>query len=124
MNNMPSLVRTRCLHTCVAALTASVLMAGHPVFAQSQPSAAQAAAPAVAPADDTDEAQATPEPRVAKGDATRSWLGAQASRKQASSTRQTLSGPVMSTIHGRYVRSFGLDIERTPIRADMPNTNR
>jgi hypothetical protein len=27
-------------------------------------------------------------------------------------------------VHERYVKSFGQEIDRTPIRADMPNTTR
>jgi Protein of unknown function (DUF3613) len=68
--------------------------------------------------------EASKEISIGKGDATRAWLGAQAGRKQGSQTRQSLSGPVMSTVHDRYVKSFAQPIEPTPIRADMVNTNR
>ncbi len=124
MNTMSSLVRPlACARPArgpgvwrVAAAALWLLALGS-AFAQAQP----AAVPASVPDADTEEA---PEPRTGKGDATRAWLGAQASRKQASNTRQTLSGSVMSTVNKRYVDSFSRNIDPTPIRADMPETRR
>jgi hypothetical protein len=122
MNTMPTFVRT--FARMAAAVSLCTLLSGHLAFAQSQAGTAPAAT-ATAMADaDADDAPDAPEPRVAKGDATRAWLGAQASRKGASRTRQTLSGPVMSTVHERYVKSFSHEVERTPIRADMAPTGR
>ncbi len=124
MNTMPSLVRPLACARLArgqgiwrVALAAPLLLALGSAFAQAQP----AAATAVAPEASAEEAQ---EPRTGKGDSTRAWLGAQASRKQASSTRQTLSGSVMSTVNKRYVDSFSRNIDPTPIRADMPETRR
>lgn len=47
-----------------------------------------------------------PPPVEPNGQDTHRWLDSQASRKQASTTRQTLSGPVMEKVHERYVNSF------------------
>jgi hypothetical protein len=113
MNTMPLLARTLARTALVAIMP--MLWHGQTAWAQTQPAPADAEADASAPPQ---------EARLGKGDGTRAWLGAQASRKQASSTRQTLSGPVMSKVHERYVKSFGQEIDRTPIRADMPNTTR
>ncbi len=87
---------------------------------------AQAQAPtATAPVASTEAASGAPaQNQAGDGKATRAWLGAQSGRKQASSTRQTLSGPVMSTVHDRYVKSFAQPIEATPIRADMVSSGR
>lgn len=43
---------------------------------------------------------------------TKDWLQAQSSRAQASPVRQTLSGPVLSKVHERYVKSFAEPIPR------------
>lgn len=56
-------------------------------------------------------ATASPEAASApSGLETRKWLESQVSRKQASSIRQTLSGPVMEKVHERYVKSFAVAI--------------
>jgi Protein of unknown function (DUF3613) len=100
------------------AVTACLLGAANMCLAQVPASPeAQTAGAASAPG-------GAPDQQIGKGEATRAWLGAQASRKQASQTRQSLSGPVMSTVHERYVKSFSQPVEATPIRADMVNTNR
>jgi hypothetical protein len=117
MNNMPHFARI--LARTALATSLQLLWAGQAAWAQAQPASPATEAEAEAEANDNPQ-----EARVGKGDATRAWLGAQASRKQASGTRQTLSGPVMSKVHERYAKSFAIEIERTPIRADMPNTNR
>jgi hypothetical protein len=52
---------------------------------------------------DTTEHNAVP---IAEGKASREWIAQQASRKQASTTKQTLSGPIMGKVHGRYLESF------------------
>lgn len=63
----------------------------------------------------------TPEvPKIATGDNTRAWLQQQGSRKQASRTRQTLSGPAMSNAYKRHVDSFGQPIPETPLRSTTP----
>ena len=54
---------------------------------------------------------------VASGRQTRAWLEMQAGRQQASKTRQTVSGPVMSKIHERYVNSF-----KTPVHESVRDT--
>lgn len=51
-----------------------------------------------------------PEPPIADGTASKSWLMAQGARQQASKTRQTLSGPVMGKVYERYVKSFTIPI--------------
>jgi hypothetical protein len=43
---------------------------------------------------------------IADGQATRTWISAQAHGKQASRTQQTLSGPVMGAVEKRYIESF------------------
>ncbi|MEY2842388.1 MAG: hypothetical protein RI920_425 [Pseudomonadota bacterium] len=118
MNTMPLLVRhsaharhARRLGVRQVALSAICLLALGSALAQAQNSPAHE----VAPEAHSDEPQ---ELRVGKGDATRTWLGTQASRKQASSTRQTLSGPVMSTVNQRYVKSFGHEVDATPLRSE------
>ncbi len=122
MNTMPKLAHT----LARAALAASLctLWSAQAAWAQAQtPNSAAPASAADAEAD-ADTTQEPPEARLGKGDATRSWLSAQGSRKQASRTRQTLSGPVMSTVHERYVKSFSQEVERTPLRADMAPSSR
>lgn len=61
----------------------------------------------------------TAEPPIATGKATRGWLNAQDSGKDASLTRQTLSGPVMTQVHKRYVESFA-----KPVPDNLGNLNR
>ncbi len=73
------------------------------------PASAASSAPATAALPDAtnvEGSQDTSTPDIANGQATQAWLGAQASRKQASRTRQTQSGTVMSKVHERYVKSF------------------
>jgi hypothetical protein len=60
----------------------------------------------------SDEAASGP----VSGEATKTWLGAQARREQASKQRQFLSGPVMSNVHKRYVDSFVKTTEPTNFR--------
>lgn len=124
MNTMPNLAHT--FARTLLAVSLCALCSGQAAFAQTHTSAGAAVAVgADADADaDVDSTRQAPEARLGKGDATRSWLGAQTSRKQASRTRQTLSGPVMSTVHERYVKSFSQEVDRTPLRADMSPTSR
>ena len=57
------------------------------------------------------------------GTATRAWLGKQAQRQDASKTRQTQSGPVMTAVHDRYVKSFTNDIPSTnSLRTTVPTS--
>jgi hypothetical protein len=125
MNNMPfsirPIARVQSLlapRAWLAALSIPMLLtlSTSSAWAQSQP-----AAPSASEDNGVETIKAE---RVGKGDATRGWLNAQASRRQASSTRQTLSGPVMSTVHDRYVQSFAHPVVPTSIRADMPPTSR
>lgn len=71
-------------------------------------------------ADTEAEEGAMVEPRIATGDSARDWLQRQSSRKQASRTRQTLSGPAMSNVNKRYVDSFATPMTETPLRAMTP----
>lgn len=92
------------VHVATCALTvllpASACFMVSTAHAQSTP-AAEAKAP---------EPEAMPEQPedkpIADGHATRDWMQRQASRKQASTIKQTLSGPVMDKVHERYVDSF------------------
>jgi hypothetical protein len=126
MIDMPFLTRTRTADRHLGmmrrawpvAASLQMLMAASSAFAQ------PTSMPPVQPAPTDTNAEAEQESPVGKGDATRAWLGAQASRKQASATRQTLSGPVLSAVHERYVKSFAQPVEPTPIRADMPPSSR
>jgi hypothetical protein len=57
---------------------------------------------------------------IADGRSARVWLQQQGARKQASTVRQTLSGPVMAKVHDRYVDSFNRAVpdhlrDETPI---------
>ncbi|MGC4059832.1 MAG: DUF3613 domain-containing protein [Aquabacterium sp.] len=51
------------------------------------------------------QSESQPAPTV-----TGKWLNAQASGKQASSSRPSLSGPILDKVHQRYVNSFGYPI--------------
>lgn len=44
------------------------------------------------------------------GESTKAWLDLQGSGSQASANKQTLPGPVMGNIYGRYVESFNRPI--------------
>lgn len=74
---------------------------------------AQGAAPADTPPADSlaqsESASAAPS-APATGVTTRQWVNAQAQREQASTTRQTLSGPVMRRVHDRYLKSFDNEV--------------
>jgi len=118
MIDMPFLTRTRTADRHLGmmrrawpvAASLQMLMAASSAFAQ------PTSMPPVQPAPTDTNAEAEQESPVGKG--------AQASRKQASATRQTLSGPVLSAVHERYVKSFAQPVEPTPIRADMPPSSR
>lgn len=62
----------------------------------------------MAHAQDTDNGASKPAsaPNIADGSATRAWLKTQETGSVASKHKQTLSGPVMSRVHERYVNSF------------------
>jgi hypothetical protein len=47
------------------------------------------------------------------GDSTKAWLEMQSSGSQASAHKQTLSGPVMDNIYGRYRESFNRPIPQS-----------
>lgn len=72
-------------------------------MAQEHSSAASASAPEV-------PQRLNPKPAIASGNSTKAWLAAQGSRQDASETRQTLSGPVLSKVHERYVKSFTMPV--------------
>ncbi len=84
--------------------------------ARAQASAATAPAPASAPAPTagSDDPFAAPPPEPV-GSQSRQWLRAQSTREQASATRPTLSGPAMTAVHERYMRSFTAPIEPTSL---------
>jgi hypothetical protein len=119
MNIQRSLLAfTSVLHAQRGPLLAAVLM-GCLMMASAQSSAqVQAEKQTVASSASTSQAETMPgttsseetqgpeSPDIANGQATQGWLSAQAGRKQASRTRQTLSGPVMSKVHERYLESF------------------
>ena len=70
---------------------------------------AHADAPPADSSASTESAQAA-SPAPATGVTTRQWVNAQGQREQASSTRQTLSGPVMRRVHDRYLKSFETEV--------------
>jgi Protein of unknown function (DUF3613) len=91
---------------CAAALFTAALCVSMPSWSQavSEPVSRQAA----------DAAAVEPSPPPT-GTATRKWTRAQAQQEQATRNRQTLSGPVMTSIHQRYVESFRNKIEPTSL---------
>ncbi len=85
---------------------------------------AAAAAEPAAPSTDAQPEGEVVAPRFATGEETHTWLQRQASRKQASRTRQTLSGPTMTGVHKRYVESFDKPISETVLRPEAPISGR
>lgn len=104
-NTWPRADRALAMATMLMGMAAC--WAAHPQ--ESTPAAATIAPPAAPeparPAATSASASASA-PIIASGRQSRAWLDQQAGRQQASRTRQTLSGPVMSKVHERYVNSF------------------
>jgi Protein of unknown function (DUF3613) len=108
----PMLTPMRLIKTTASrfACTAALLAAGLCVCT---PSRAQSAA---LPGDvRVSNAPAGESPKPSPGMATRKWTKAQAQHEQATRNRPTLSGPVMTSIHERYVESFRNKIEPTSL---------
>lgn len=102
--------------SAVLALTSGALAVGTAraqVTQRATTAVAPVAAAPVAVAPDDVEAQ-TEAPVVKPGEGTRNWLGAQSQKQQASRTRPTLSGPVLTRVHKQYQDSFALTREPTP----------
>lgn len=98
------------------------LLAAGVVHAQAETSAV-VVTPLAAPSAPTASAP-TDSPPEAVGTQSRQWLSSQAQRQQASTTRQTLSGPAMKAVHERYVCSFTTPIEPTSLHNRDPiNSN-
>ncbi len=87
---------------CSTILLFALCGAGNMAAAQTQPMAQSKATPTSAEPVETENDR----PEVKPGDGSRTWLGAQARREQASRNRPTLSGPVLSRVNKRYVESF------------------
>lgn len=99
------------------------LLAAGVVHAQAAETSAVVVTPLAAPSAPTASAP-TDSPPEAVGTQSRQWLSSQAQRQQASTTRQTLSGPAMKAVHERYVRSFTTPIEPTSLHNRDPiNSN-
>jgi hypothetical protein len=81
-----------------------LLLATYGLPSSAEPEAANPAVAASSPA--STEPERAAETDIASGERTKGWLGSQASGAQASRHKQTLSGPVMSKVHERYVKSF------------------
>jgi hypothetical protein len=77
--------------------------------------------PSPAPATAAEPFPPLEETPIADGRATRNWLKQQGSRKQASTLRQTLSGPVMDKVHDRYIDSFNRAVPDR-LRDDTPTS--
>jgi len=107
-------------HAQVAIRTSTVLLLASACFMVSTAHAQNALSTDAKASEPEVNSEQSEDKPIADGHATRDWTQRQASRKQASSIKQTLSGPVMDKVHERYVDSFSKAVpdrlrDNTPI---------